>query len=81
MAELKKDMSGVLFKNDRRRDGQEDPHLRGELYDRRPAFLDRGVDEDRAARGASGREVHLDQVPGRPGPPRADAAATSRRLG
>ena len=30
MAELKKDMSGVLFKNDRRRDGQEDPHLRGE---------------------------------------------------
>ena len=24
-----KDMSGVLFKNDRRRDGKEDPHLRG----------------------------------------------------
>jgi hypothetical protein len=29
MAEPKKDMSGVLFKNDRRRDGKEDPHLRG----------------------------------------------------
>ena len=24
-----KDMSGVLFKNDRRRDGKEDPHLQG----------------------------------------------------
>ena len=24
-----KDRSGVLFKNDRRRDGKEDPHLRG----------------------------------------------------
>jgi hypothetical protein len=24
-----KDMSGVLFKNDRRRNGKEDPHLRG----------------------------------------------------
>ena len=29
MAESQKDMSGVLFKNDRRRDGKEDPHLRG----------------------------------------------------
>jgi hypothetical protein len=29
MAEPQKDMSGVLFKNDRRRDGKEDPHLRG----------------------------------------------------
>jgi hypothetical protein len=29
MAEPQKDMSGVLFKNDRRRAGKEDPHLRG----------------------------------------------------
>jgi hypothetical protein len=29
MAESQKDMSGVLFKNDRRRDGKQDPHLQG----------------------------------------------------
>jgi hypothetical protein len=29
MAEPQKNMSGVLFKNDRRRDGKDDPHLRG----------------------------------------------------
>ena len=29
MAELQKGMTGVLFKNDRRRDGREDPTLRG----------------------------------------------------
>jgi hypothetical protein len=29
MAESQKDMSGVLFKNDRRRDGKQDPNLQG----------------------------------------------------
>jgi len=29
MAEMQKEMSGVLFKNDRRRDGKQDPHLQG----------------------------------------------------
>jgi len=29
MAEPQKDMSGVLFKNGRRRDGKQDPHLQG----------------------------------------------------
>ena len=29
MAEPQKDMSGVLFKNDRRRDGRQYPHLQG----------------------------------------------------
>jgi hypothetical protein len=29
MAEPQKDMSGVLFKNDRRRDGKQDPNLQG----------------------------------------------------
>ena len=29
MPEPQKDMGGVLFKNDRRRVGKEDPHLRG----------------------------------------------------
>jgi hypothetical protein len=29
MAEPQKDMSGVLFRNDRRRDGKQDPNLQG----------------------------------------------------
>jgi hypothetical protein len=29
MAERQKDMHGVLFKNDRRREGKEDPNLQG----------------------------------------------------
>jgi hypothetical protein len=29
MGEQQKDMSGTLFRNDRRREGREDPHLRG----------------------------------------------------
>jgi hypothetical protein len=29
MADPQEDMSGVLFKNDRRRDGKQDPHLQG----------------------------------------------------